>query len=153
MAPVDTHNPQEYLAYAATSDSLRSDREEAILTEFLDEENEEFHRHDGRNGKPSKGLDNIVYHEVELSHAGTRRHADAVVFYRGTEFYLTEVKEKLDDELIGQLLVRNHLFRKTDPLYRFSPKKLAVVADADEELVRLVSDRYGIDVRTVDYGV
>lgn len=153
MAPVDTHNPQKYLAYAATSDSLQSDREETILTEFLDEKNEEFHRHDGRNGKPSEGLDNIVYHEVELSHSGIRRHADAVVFYRGTEFYLIEVKEKLDDELIGQLLVRNHLFRNTDSLYRFPPKKLAVVADANEELARLVSERYGIDVRTVDYSI
>jgi hypothetical protein len=153
VADTDTHNPQRYLAHAATSDRLRSDREADVLTEFLNEKDEDFHRHDGRNGKPSEDLDNIVYHEVELSYAGLRRRADAIVFYRGTEFYLVEVKERLDDELIGQLLVRDRLFRNTEPLHHFEPKKLAVVADAKDELTRLIRDRYDIETRTVDYGL
>lgn len=153
MTDFDTHNPQEYLAYAATSDGLQSDREEEILAELLNGKEIDFHRHDGLNGKPSKGLENIVYHEVELSHTGVRRRADAIVFYRGTEFYLVEVKERLDDELIGQLLVRDRLFRNTEPLHHFEPKKLAVVADANEDLTRLIRNRYGIETRTVDYGL
>ena len=153
MTDIDTHNPQRYLAYSATSDSLQSDREEELLTAFLDEKTGDFHRHDGRNGEPVKSLDNIVYHEVELSHAEVSRHADAVVFYRGTSFYIVEVKESLNDELIGQLLVRERLFRNTEPLHHFEPKKLAVVADANGELVRMVKDRYGIETRTVDYGL
>jgi hypothetical protein len=63
----DTHNPQRYLGHAATSDRLSSDREETVLTEFLNDKEKDFHRHDGRNGTPSKN--NIVYNEVELSHA------------------------------------------------------------------------------------
>lgn len=153
MTGIDTHDPQRYLAHAATSDSLGSDTEEDLLTEFLNEKDEDFHRHDGQNGTPTKSLDNIVYHEVKLSHAGLSRHADAVVFYRGTRFYLVEVKESLNDELIGQLLVRDRLFRNTEPLHQFEPKKLAVVADANGELARMAHDRYGIETRTVDYGL
>lgn len=153
MTDIDTDDPQRYLAYSATTDSLQSNKEEAILRKSLGDNDEDFYRHDGRNGTPAKSLDNIVYHEVELSHAGVSRHADAVVFYRGTSFYFVEVKECLNDELIGQLLVRDRLFRNTEPLHHFEPKKLAVVADANEELVRMVNDRYGIETRIVDYSL
>ena len=153
MTDSDMHNPQEYLAHAATSDGLQSDREEAILAEFLDGRENDFHHHDGKNGKPSKNLNNIVYYEVELSHKAVRRHVDAVVFYGGTDFYLVEVKDSLDDETLGQLLVREQLFRNTDPLHHFSPVKMAVVTDADDEMARMVEDRYDVRVRTVDRGL
>jgi hypothetical protein len=61
------------------------------------------------------------------------------------------VNEGLNEKVIGQLLVRDHLFRNTEPLHQFEPKKLAVVADAKDELRRLIRDRYDIETRTVDY--
>lgn len=151
-----TTNPQQFLSQAATADSLQSTKEDDMLTEFLDTKRADFYRHDGSNGRPSKDTNNIVYHEVELSANGIRRRVDAVVFYRGTEFYLIEVKNSLDDELIGQLLIREELFARSEPLHHFSDQrltKIALVTNANEELERYVNQEFNIEVRTVDYGL